>query len=45
MKEAIDYLLSHPEYRRKLELGAQAYWKEYGSPEATLRLVGIGMDS
>lgn len=45
MKEAIDYILSHPEYKRKLELGAQAYWKEYGSPEATLRLLGIGMEN
>lgn len=41
MREAIEYILSHPEYRHKLEHGAREYWEKYGSPEASLRLLGI----
>lgn len=41
MKEAIEYILSHPEYRHKLEQGAKAYWNKYGTPEASLKLLGI----
>ena len=41
MKEAVEYILSHPEYRHKLEEGAKKYWDTYGTPEATLKLLGI----
>ena len=41
MREAIEYILAHPEYRHKLECGAKAYWEQYGKPEACLRLLGI----
>jgi hypothetical protein len=41
MRDAIDYILSHPEYRHKLEQGARAYWEKYGTPEASLKLLGI----
>lgn len=41
MKEAIKYIVAHPDYRMKLEQGAKAYWEQYGSPIATLKLLGI----
>lgn len=41
IKEAIMYVLSHCEYQRKLEQGAIDYWNKYGSPEASLKLLGI----
>ncbi len=41
MREAIKYILAHPDYRHKLEHGAKAYWEKYGSPEASLKLLGI----
>lgn len=41
MKEAIEYILLHPEYRHKLEEGAKEYWNKYGTPEASLKLLGI----
>lgn len=41
MREAIEYILDHPEYRHKLEQGAKAYWEKYGTPEASLKLLGI----
>lgn len=41
MKEAIDYLIRHPEYRKRLEEGANHYWKSYGTPEASLKLLGV----
>ena len=41
MHEAIEYILAHPEYRHKLENGAKEYWEKYGTPEASLRLLGI----
>ena len=41
MREAVGYILAHPEYRRKLEQGARAYWGKYGTPEASLKLLGI----
>lgn len=42
MAKAIAYIVDHPDYRRHLEQGATAYWERYGSPTATLRLLGIG---
>ena len=41
MADAIEYILSHPEYRHKLEVGAKEYWDTYGTPEASLKLLGI----
>ena len=41
MKETIDYLIRHPEYRKRLEEGASQYWRTYGTPEASLKLLGV----
>ena len=41
MGEAIEYIISHPDYRQKLESGARAYWDAYGSPIAALKLLGV----
>ncbi len=41
MREAIEYILAHPVYRHKLEQGAREYWEQYGTPEASLKLLGI----
>lgn len=41
MREAVEYILTHPDYRHKLEKGARKYWESYGTPEASLKLLGI----
>jgi glycosyltransferase involved in cell wall biosynthesis len=41
MREAVEYILTHPDYRHKLEKGAREYWETYGTPEASLKLLGI----
>ena len=41
MREAIEYILANPDYRHHLEQGAREYWNKYGTPEASLRLLGI----
>jgi len=41
MREAVEYIIDHPEYRKRLEHGANAYWERYGTPEASLRLLGL----
>lgn len=41
MKEAIQYIVGHPDYKERLERGARAYWENYGSPERCLGLIGI----
>lgn len=41
MQEAIEFILSNPEYRKRLEQGAKDYWTKYGTPEASLKLLGI----
>lgn len=41
MREAVDYIMNHPDYRKKLEQGAKDYWEQYGTPEASLRLLGL----
>lgn len=41
MREAVTYIISHPEYRKKLEQGARDYWEQYGTPTASLKLLGI----
>lgn len=39
--EAIIYMLSHPDYRNLLETNIYNYWQQYGTPEASLKLLGI----
>lgn len=41
MHEAVEYIVSHPDYRIQLEQGARAYWEQYGTPEASLKLLGL----
>jgi len=41
MKDSVVYLANHPDYRMILEKGAKEYWERYGSPIASLRLLGI----
>ncbi len=41
MKEAIKYIIDHPDYRMRLEQGARTYWETYGTPIASLKLLGI----
>lgn len=41
MKTAVEYILSHPDYRHRLEIGARSYWEKYGNPQASLFLLGI----
>jgi len=31
--------VSHPDYRKQLEQGAKSYWDQYGTPEASLRIL------
>lgn len=41
MTEAIRYMLSHPNYRHRLETNTYNYWQRYGTPNASLKLLGI----
>jgi len=41
MREALEYILSHPEYRIKLENGAREYYMKWGTPEKSLSLLGL----
>ena len=41
MKKALEYILSHPEYKKHLEKGATEYWEKYGTPIKSLNLLGI----
>lgn len=41
MKAAVAYMVNHPDYAAKLGQGAREYWEQYGTPEASLRLLGI----
>ena len=41
MTEAIMYMLSHPDYRHRLETNIHEYWQQYGTPDASLKLLGI----
>ena len=41
MKEAVRFIVQNHDYRMKLEQGIRAYWEQYGSPIASLRLLGI----
>jgi len=42
IKEAVEYILQHPDYRKHLEKNAKLYWDTYGTPEQSLSLLGIG---
>ena len=39
--EAVSYINSHPDYRRMLEENITNYWERYGTPVASLALLGI----
>lgn len=39
--KTVQYIISHPEYQQKLSMNLLKYWKEYGTPIASLRLLGI----
>lgn len=41
MRDAVAYIISHPDYRQALERNAALYWQMYGTPEVALRLLGI----
>ena len=41
MAEAIKYMLAHPDYRHRLETSIHEYWQRYGTPDASLKLLGI----
>ena len=41
MCEAVSFILTHPDYRQRLETNIQSYWQQYGTPEASLHLLGI----
>ena len=41
MTEAIKYMLAHPNYRHQLEANIHDYWQQYGTPAASLKLLGI----
>ena len=44
MEDAIRYILMHPEYNNKLRQNLRNYWQKYGTPEASLRLLGVTND-
>lgn len=39
--DAVQYMLANPGYRHRLEANIHEYWQRYGSPDATLKLLGI----
>lgn len=41
IREAISFLVEHPEYRKKIEEGSRRYWTKYGTPKSSLRLLGL----
>jgi len=41
MQDAVSFIVGHPDYRRRLEVGAKSYWEHFGSPIASLKLLGI----
>lgn len=41
MREAVSYILSHPDYRKSLEHNISAYWDTYGTPQKSLELLGL----
>ncbi len=41
LREAVKYIIGHPDYKERLERGAREYWEKYGTPEKSLDLIGI----
>lgn len=41
IQEGISYVLSHPEYRHSLEQGAIEYWRKWGNPISTMKLLNL----
>ena len=41
MREAVKYIIGHPDYKVMLEKGARDYWEKYGTQQASLKLLGI----
>lgn len=41
LRDAIEFILSHKDYRLRLEKNAKAYWEKYGAPEKALQLIGL----
>lgn len=41
ISDGIQYMYSHPDYCQKLGQNIQKYWEQYGSPLASLNLLGI----
>ena len=41
LENAINQIVNHLDYRKKLETGAKKYWETYGTPEKSLELLGI----
>lgn len=41
MKKAIHYIITHPDYKERLERGAAEYWATYGEPIKSLELLGV----
>ena len=41
MREAVAYIMTHPDYRHKLEKRAREYCETYGTLGASLKLLGI----
>lgn len=41
MRDSILFINNHSEYRQRLENNIYAYWQEFGTPKASLHLLGI----
>lgn len=41
MREAVILLMNDSKLRQRLEQGISTYWEQYGTPQASLRLLGI----
>jgi len=41
IQEGVRYLMSHPEYRHRLEQGAVEYWQKWGTPERVMTLLKV----
>ena len=39
MTDAVNYLIKNPEYVKKLENGAQEYWKKYCEPSKIIETI------
>ena len=44
ISKSVVFIISHPEYQRILSSNLIMFWKEYGTPIASLRLLGIHRD-